>query len=310
MNVAMLIPTGLGCAIGGHSGDATPVAKLLASVCDTLLVHPNVVNAGDIIDLPSNAWYVPGRMLDYLIENERSITEPKYNRVILVTERQPHPSTINAMNAAERVYGMFIQPVHLHKPLNMLGWVEDGKAQGEFENADGLIGQVSGMDYDAIAVHTPITVDREYAEQYQNIGGINPWGKVEARLSGHLIEKLGVPVAHAPVPDDADLVYSALYPRLAAEGASGSYLMSVLKGLSFCPRLGGGFSRDLLDFLVVPAGLGREFPVKTIRVTENTCAENFRTRDGVIVKNYLEAAAWIAAKRVGVDPIRCLKDAS
>ena len=51
MNVVMIIPTGIGCEIGGHAGDATPAAKLLASVCDKLIIHPNVVNASDKEDL-------------------------------------------------------------------------------------------------------------------------------------------------------------------------------------------------------------------------------------------------------------------
>jgi len=59
-NVAMLIPTGIGAAIGGHAGDATPVAQLLATVCDTLIVHPNVVNASDINEMPTNSLYVEG----------------------------------------------------------------------------------------------------------------------------------------------------------------------------------------------------------------------------------------------------------
>ena len=44
-NAVLLVPTGIGAEIGGHAGDATPVATLLASVCDTLVTHPNVVNA-------------------------------------------------------------------------------------------------------------------------------------------------------------------------------------------------------------------------------------------------------------------------
>ena len=32
MNVVMIIPTGIGCEIGGHAGDANPIAKLLSSV--------------------------------------------------------------------------------------------------------------------------------------------------------------------------------------------------------------------------------------------------------------------------------------
>ena len=48
-NVVLLVPTGVGAEIGGHSGDATPAARLIASVCDKLIVHPNVVNASDIV---------------------------------------------------------------------------------------------------------------------------------------------------------------------------------------------------------------------------------------------------------------------
>ena len=46
-NAVLLVPTGIGAEIGGHAGDATPVAKLLAEACDTLVTHPNVVNASD-----------------------------------------------------------------------------------------------------------------------------------------------------------------------------------------------------------------------------------------------------------------------
>ena len=32
----LIVPTGVGAEIGGHAGDATPVASLLASACDSL----------------------------------------------------------------------------------------------------------------------------------------------------------------------------------------------------------------------------------------------------------------------------------
>lgn len=59
-----IVPTGIGCSIGGHAGDATPAAKLIASCCDTLLVHPNVVNASDINEMTNNMWYVEGSVED------------------------------------------------------------------------------------------------------------------------------------------------------------------------------------------------------------------------------------------------------
>lgn len=39
----MIVPTGVGAAIGGYAGDALPVARALASVVDCLISHPNVI---------------------------------------------------------------------------------------------------------------------------------------------------------------------------------------------------------------------------------------------------------------------------
>lgn len=52
---ALMIPTGVGAEVGGHAGDAGPVARLLGQVCDEVVLHPNVVNASDINEMPSNA---------------------------------------------------------------------------------------------------------------------------------------------------------------------------------------------------------------------------------------------------------------
>ena len=51
-NAVMIVPTGIGAELGGHAGDATPTARLLAGVCDKLITHPNVVNASDINEMP------------------------------------------------------------------------------------------------------------------------------------------------------------------------------------------------------------------------------------------------------------------
>jgi len=40
----LIVPTGIGASIGGYAGDALPVAHGLASVVDTLITHPNVMN--------------------------------------------------------------------------------------------------------------------------------------------------------------------------------------------------------------------------------------------------------------------------
>ena len=40
MNVVMIIPTGIGCEIGGHCGDANPPARLLGACCETWCCIP------------------------------------------------------------------------------------------------------------------------------------------------------------------------------------------------------------------------------------------------------------------------------
>ena len=83
-NAVLLVPTGIGAEIGGHAGDATPVASLLASVCDTLVVHPNVVNASDIVDIPSNALYVEGSVVARLLMGTAGLQRVRSNRVLVV----------------------------------------------------------------------------------------------------------------------------------------------------------------------------------------------------------------------------------
>ena len=63
LNILLMVPTGVGAEIGGHSGDAGALARLIASTCDTLITHPNVVNASDIDELPENGLYVEGSVL-------------------------------------------------------------------------------------------------------------------------------------------------------------------------------------------------------------------------------------------------------
>ena len=69
-NVALVIPTGVGAAIGGFIGDAGPVAKALEIVADSVIVHPNVVNAADFYAGGSRSLYVDGLTLDRFFEGE------------------------------------------------------------------------------------------------------------------------------------------------------------------------------------------------------------------------------------------------
>ena len=48
MPTLMLVPTGIGCDIGGYAGDALPSARLLAAASGCLITHPNVMNGASL----------------------------------------------------------------------------------------------------------------------------------------------------------------------------------------------------------------------------------------------------------------------
>ena len=65
-----IIPTGIGCEIGGFAGDALPAAKLLASASGCLITHPNVMNGGTLSEKAQNIFYVEGYSLDRFAKGE------------------------------------------------------------------------------------------------------------------------------------------------------------------------------------------------------------------------------------------------
>jgi len=53
-----IVPTGIGCEVGGFAGDALPTAKLLASASGCLITHPNVMNGGTLSEKNKNSQIV------------------------------------------------------------------------------------------------------------------------------------------------------------------------------------------------------------------------------------------------------------
>ena len=117
MNVVMIIPTGIGCEIGGHAGDATPAARLLGSVCDKLILHPNVVNASDINEMPENALYVEGSILDRFLEGKIELQEVKQNKILVIVNRPVLAETVNAVSATRVTLGIDVRIEELDVPL-------------------------------------------------------------------------------------------------------------------------------------------------------------------------------------------------
>lgn len=120
MNVVMIIPTGIGAEIGGHAGDGTAAARLLASVSDILIVHPNVVNASDINEMTSNMWYVEGSILDRFLSNEVNLKPVKVNKILVATNPPIDHNLVNSVSAARATLGLDASIVVLNTPLRMI----------------------------------------------------------------------------------------------------------------------------------------------------------------------------------------------
>ena len=315
MNGVFIIPTGIGAEIGGHAGDANPVVKLISTICDKLIIHPNVVNASDINEMPDNALYVEGSILDRFLEGSIQLKEVNQNKILVVANAPLRGDTVNAVSAGRATIGIDAEILELKTPLKMIATMKDGKATGKVLGWEELVGQVRKYDFDALAIHTPINVSEEIALNYFKNGGINPWGGVEAKASKLISTSLNKPVAHAPLENKAgseemkNIIYKVVDPRIAPEIISNCFFHCVLKGLNRAPRIGEGIKVDDIDFMISPYGcVGRphlaclEHNIPVIVVKENKTVLNQTNDNFIEVENYWEAVGIIAAMKAGISP--------
>jgi hypothetical protein len=100
----LIVPTGIDADIGGHAGDAGPVARLLAAASDRLITHPNVVNGADINEMPENTLYVEGSVLTRLMMGTAGLALVRANRVLPLVQEHPEAAIwhtlVNAVSAA------------------------------------------------------------------------------------------------------------------------------------------------------------------------------------------------------------------
>ena len=338
-NVVMVVPTGIGAAIGGHAGDASAAAKLIASICDNFVTHPNVVNASDINELPENGLYVEGSALAQLLMGTIGLKKVRSNRVILVFDKHPDQRVsefvINSVSAARATLGLNCPLViELDPPIQMSAcYTTSGRAVGRIESFERLYGVLHQhkSEFDAIAVSSIIKIPKEYRTNYysqkeENIA--NPWGGVEAMLTHAVSDLFGVPAAHSPMLESMEILnmhVGVIDPRMAAEVVSTSFLHSVLKGLHRSPRIitdkmvfthPGVLTAADISCLVIPDGcvglptlaaLEQGIPVIAVRENRNQMRNDleklpFGPGKFFIVENYLEAVGLMTALKAGVAP--------
>ncbi len=319
MNTVFIVPTGIGAAIGGDAGDATLAFKLIASVSDIAITHPNVVNASDINEMPNNSWYVEGSILDRFLEGRIRLKKPHSNKILLAVNKPIRPETINAMNAARYTIGCDIEYVELETDLRMVATMGPEGASGEVTGWKELVNQISKphvrhgsyYDFDALAIASSIEVPKAVALKYLKSGGINPWGGIEAVASKLIANAINKPVAHAPMENDDPEIKDfneVVDPRMAAEVISQCYIHCIFKGLYKAPRISdAGLSVDDIDCLVSPLNCyGRPHKacekagIPIITVKENTTCLNVEPKQHDWVDNYFEAAGYIQSLKEGI----------
>ena len=335
-NAVLVIPTGIGAELGGHSGDAGPVARLVAQACDTLITHPNVVNASDINELPRNGLYVEGSVISRFLLGNVGLGRVRSNRVLMVMDEHEyaffHEAAINSVSAARAALGMDCPLVIKMKDKLLMRslYSRSGRAAGSIEFLERLCEILYRYrdQYDAVALSSVIQLPSHFHSDYfrdDRYDMVNPWGGVEAMLTHAVSMLFNVPSAHSPMMSSKeilDLDVCIVYPRKSAETVSTTYLHCILKGLHRSPRLipnaplhgsPGLLTVADVSCLIIPDGciglptlaaLEQNIPVIAVR-NKNCLGHSlselpFGRGQLVTVDNYLEAVGVMTALRSGV----------
>ena len=338
-NVVFIVPTGIGAAIGGHAGDATPAVRMLASICDNLITHPNAVNASDLNEMTENTLYVEGSVLTRFLMGTVGLGKVRSNRVLAIIDNHIEDIfvhvTVNAVSAARASFGLNCpKVVKLKQPVKLSArYTDSGRTVSWVDNFETLYDVLKKEQnhFDAVAIASVIDVPESYHQDYFVAGGelANPWGQAEALLTHTVSTLFNVPSAHSPMLETSEIANAdvgIVEPRLAAEAVSMAFFHCVLKGLHRSPSVildpneiisGGGLCAEDVDCLIIPKGclgvptyaaLRQRIPVIAVRENTNLMQNDlsmlpWSKGQFFEVDNYCEAAGLVVAMRAGIDPL-------
>ncbi|MEY3401125.1 MAG: hypothetical protein RLZZ86_740 [Cyanobacteriota bacterium] len=331
--VILIIPTGIGAAIGGYAGDALPVARIISRVCDRLITHPNVMNGASLYWNIPNAFYVEGYGLDKFAAGEWGLRPVRSNRVGLLLDQGIEPELmlrhLQVADAARATLGLNItNHVITDAPLNVeLRTSPSGTSWGTIGNPDSLLRAAEKLivqeKAQAIAVVTrfPDDMDETAMQNYRQGQGVDPLAGAEAVISHLLVRTFKIPCAHAPALSPAPTATN-LSPRAAAEELGYTFLPCVLVGLSNAPQfiintesyqpLSTDLWADQVDALIIPdTSCGgsallslSQNQCQIITVTENKTLLQVSAPmlkiPSLQVNSYLEAVGLLVAHKAGI----------
>ena len=324
----LVIPTGIGCAVGGYAGDALPSARLLAAASGCLITHPNVMNGAALYWSDPRIHYVEGSSLDRFAAGELFLRPVQQQRVGLLLDagiepelRQRHLQVADGCRAS---LGLDIGPVVITDvPLEVsLSLGASGVSWGQLGQPEALLRagrqlKAAGATAIAVVARFPDDPESDALAAYRQGSGVDALAGAEAVISHLLSRELDVPCAHAPaltpLPLDPDLD-----PRAAGEELGFTFLPCVLVGLSRAPDLVAKGNRTALSIedvgaVVAPAGaLGgaavlacaeRGIPVIAV---DNPCLLDVSAEtlglEVLPAASYSEAAGLLLALREGIAP--------
>lgn len=334
----MVVPTGIGCVVGGYAGDALPAARLLAAASGCLITHPNVMNGAALYWSDPRLHYVEGSALDRFACGELALRLVRRQRVgLLLDAGIEHELRLRHLQVADgcrATLGLDVGPVAITDgPLGVsLRQGPSGASWGSLERPDALLRageqlRAAGATAIAVVARFPEDPESEALAAYRGGSGVDGLAGAEAVISHLLTRHLGLPCAHAPALSPLAL-NPELDPRAAGEELGTTFLPCVLVGLSRAPDLvpsgaaaGSAdalLTADQIGAVVVPAGaLGGEAVLACIErrvpliAVHNPCvlevtaqALGLEELGGQVLPaaSYTEAAGWITALREGLSP--------
>ena len=327
----LIIPTGVGAAIGGYAGDALPVARAIAEVADTLITHPNVMNGAQLYWPLPNALYVEGYGLDQFAAGQWGLRPVHRNRVGLLLDAGIEENLrwrhLQAADAARATLGLDISDCLItDAPVGvMLRSATSGATWGTIDNPGTLLRGTEqllkrGAEAIAVIARFPDDEGSDVLQNYRQGQGVDPLAGAEAVISHLIVRTFQVPCAHAPAlnPLPLDLTLS---PKSAAEEIGHTFLPCVLAGLSRAPQFmtaSGAYSEGLwqnhVDTVIVPAtafgGSGvlnfSRSHTQIIAVEDNTTTLAVPPEslgiEVIRVRSYWEAIGIMAAHKAGISP--------
>lgn len=270
---AFIVPTGVGASIGGYAGDASTWARRFAQI-STLIVNPNVVNAGCFSGITENMLYVEGYSLDEFFKGNINLSQLEQNhrnKIGVVFDKGMSDEVlnvhINTINAVKTVYDLDIIYEITEKAVDVNFFIdESGTSTGEIDHIETLLDTAKNLiknGAEAIAVVCKFN-ESEENKDYENGIGVDPIGGMEAIISHYLSRELKVPTAHSPAFEDFSISSKIVDAKASAEYITPTFLPCILIGLSQAPQLNtdsNSININDLDFLIMPYNSLGSIPV-------------------------------------------------